>query len=301
MRKRLNLERRKLIEEHLSSCWCLRRIAAALCVVASGVSREVSRHGGAAVYRAGVAQERAARMRAGVGSPRVGVLACAAAREKLCLRWGLEQVAGAAAPGLVIGASTIRRRIKADWARTRGNLRRRGKPCLSRAERRAQVRKRIPNRVHFSQRPPQADARAQRGHWEIDTLLDPGARRRAGALVLANRAARQIARFPLPRVNARARADAASALPRRRVVRPITADNGGEFAQHARITQATEPHSPQQRGTCENAAALVRDMTRGKRLGKMSPAQMRDIAERINQPPMKTHRWRSRNQAAKPL
>ena len=90
------------------------------------------------------------------------------------------------------------------WARTRGNLRRRGKPCLSRAERRAQARKRIPNRVHFSQRPPQADARAQRGHWEIDTLLDPGAHRRAGALVLADRATRQIARFPLPRVNARA-------------------------------------------------------------------------------------------------
>ena len=212
------------------------------------------------------------------------------------------------APGLVIIASTIRRRIKADWARTRGNLRRRGNPCLSRAERRAQSRKRIPNRVHFSQRPPQADARARRGHWEIDTLLDPGAHRRAGALVLADRATRQIDRFPLPRVNARARADAASALPRRRVVRPITADNGGEFAQHARITQATgatifftDPHSPQQRGTCENAVALVRDMTRGKRLGKMSPAQMRDIAERINQPPMKTHRWRSRNQAAKPL
>ena len=142
-------------------------------------------------------------MRAGVGSPRVGVLACAAAREKLCLRWGPEQVAGAAAV-LVIGASTIRRRIKADWARTRGNLRRRGKPCLSRAERRAQARNRIPNRVHFSQRPPQADACAQRGHWEIDTLLDPG------ALVLADRATRQIVRFPLPRANARARADASS-------------------------------------------------------------------------------------------
>ena len=71
MRKRLNSERRKLIEEHLSSCWCLRRIALALCVVASGVSREVSGHGGAAVYRAGVAQERAARMRAGVGHHRI--------------------------------------------------------------------------------------------------------------------------------------------------------------------------------------------------------------------------------------
>ena len=308
MSKRLNMERRELIEEHLSSGWSFRRIAAALCVVASSVSREVSRNGGAAGYRAAVAQERAARMRVGVGPPRVCVLAWAAAREKLGLRWSPEQVAGAAPPGLAISASTIRRRIKADWGRQHAHLRRRGKPYLSRAERRAQSCNCIPNRVHFSQRPPQADARAQRGHWEMDTLLDPGAHQRAGALILADRATRQIVLFPLPRVSARACADAASALLRRRIVRSITADNGGEFAQHARITQATgapvfftDPHAPQQRATCENAVALVRDMTRGKRLGSMSPTQLRAIAERINQRPMKTHQWRSRNQTAKRL
>ena len=83
MSRRLNLERRKLIEEHLSSGWSLRRIAAALCVVASSVSREISRNGGAAGYRAAVAQERAARMRVGVGPPRVSVSAWAAARQAL--------------------------------------------------------------------------------------------------------------------------------------------------------------------------------------------------------------------------
>ena len=102
MRKRLNLERRKLIEEHLSSGWCLRRIASALCVVASGVSREVSRHGGAAVYRAGVAQERAARMRAGVGHHRI-------------------------------------HHSPPDQGGLGAHARQRGKPCLSRAERRAQA------------------------------------------------------------------------------------------------------------------------------------------------------------------
>ena len=182
MSRRLSLERRKLIEEHLSSGWSFRRIAAALCVVASSVSRAVSRNGGAAGYRAAVAQERAVRMRVGVGVPCVCVLAWAAAREKLGLRWGPEQVAGAVPPDLVISASTIRRRVKADWTRQRTHLRRRGKPYLSRAERRAQSCDRIPNRVHFSQRPPQADACAQRGHWEMDALLDPGAHRRARLL-----------------------------------------------------------------------------------------------------------------------
>ena len=56
MSKRLNLKRRNLIEEHLASQWSVRRIAAVLCVVASSVLREVSRNGGAAGYRAAVAQ-----------------------------------------------------------------------------------------------------------------------------------------------------------------------------------------------------------------------------------------------------
>ena len=45
----------------------------------------------------------------------------------------------------------------------------------------------------------------------------------------------------------------------------------------------------------------MRNMTRGKRLGRMSHAQLRNIAENINNRPMKTHHWKSRNQAAKRL
>ena len=170
MSKRLNSERRKLIEEHLSSCWCLRRIASALCVVASGVSREVSRHGGAAVYRAGVAQERAARMRAGVGHHRI--------HHSPPDQGGLG--ADARQPAATRQALLVPRRTAGAIAQAHSEPR------------------------PFSQRPPQADARARRGHWEIDILLDPGSHRRVGALVLADRATRQIARFPLPRVNARA-------------------------------------------------------------------------------------------------
>ena len=143
MSKQLNSERRKLIEEHLSSCWCLRRIAAALCVVASGVSREVSR---------------------------------AMAGRLSIVRVSRKSVRRGCAPGLVIIASTIRRRIKADWARTRGNLRRRGKPCLSRAERRAQSRNRIPNRVHFSsarRKPTPAPTPTPQAHSRADASSSP--------------------------------------------------------------------------------------------------------------------------------
>ena len=222
MSKRLNSERRKLIEEHLSSCWCLRRIAAALCVVASGVSREVSGHGGAAVYRAGVAQERAARMRAGVGHHRIhhsppdqGGLG-AHARQPAATRQALlvpRRTAGASAqphsePRPFFPAPAASRRPRP--ARSLGNRHPPG-------PRRPSARRRP--RLGGSSHPPDC---------------------------------------PVPL--------AARQCPRRCVV-----------------------------------LALVRDMTRGKRLGKMSPAQLRDIAEHINQRPMKTHRWRSRNQAAKRL
>ena len=308
MSKRLNLEKRMLLEKHLSAGWSCRRIAAALCVAPSTIGREVARNGGRCGYQAGRAQRRAADMRAGIGPSRVSTAAWKAAKGQLRQRWSPEAIAASAPSGLAISAATIRRRIAED-RRNHGalfrHLRRRGKPRLSRAERQAQQCNNIPGRVHFSQRPQAAHRRQQGGHWEMDTFMDPGQNRRAGALILADRATRVVLLFPLPHFNARACADAAIALLRRRPARSITADNGGEFAQHRRITQTlgvpvffTDPGSPQQRGTCENAIALVRDLAGGRPLAQWSPRRLRDLAERINRRPMKTHGWLSRNQAA---
>ena len=309
MSKRLNLELRILIEKHLGSGWSLRAIGSSLGVSASTVSREVRRNGGAADYAADAAQRRARRMRGGVGPPRVGAAAWRAARRRLRQRWSPEQAAAAADAGRAISAATIRRRIRADAAQggtLAKCLRRRGKPRRTAAWRLAQRCKSIPARIHYSQRPAGARDRSQAGHWEIDTLMDRGTRHTAGALLLVERRSRQVRLAPLPQLNAATVCRETIRLLRRQCVRSITADNGGEFAGHQCITAAlrapaffTDPGRPGQRGTCENAAALVRDLTRGQPLGSQSPRRLAAVAARINRRPMKTHAWRPRNQAAK--
>ena len=291
MSKRLNLELRILIGKHLGSGWSLRAIGSSLGVSVSTVSREVRRNGGAA------AQRRARRMRGGVGPPRVGAAAWRAARRRLRQRWSPEQVAAAADAGRAISAATIRRRIRADTAQggtLAKCLRRRGRPRRTAAWRLAQRCKSIPARVHYSQRPAGARDRSQAGHWEIDTLMDRGARHTAGALLLVERRSREVRLAPLPQLNAATVCREAIRLLRRKNVRSITA------ALRAPVF-FTDPGRPGQRGTCENAAALVRDLTRGQSLGSQSPRRLAAVAARINRRPMKTHAWHPRNQAAKPV
>ena len=167
--------------------------------------------------------------------------------------------------------------------------------------------KSIPARIHYSQRPAGAHDRSQAGHWEIDTLMDRGTRHTASALLLVERRSREVRLAPLPQLNAATVCRETIRLLRRQCVRSITADNGGEFARHQRITAALRapvfftdpgrPGRPGQRGTCENAAALVR----GQPLGGQSPRRLAAVAARINRRPMKTHAWHPRNQAAKPV
>ena len=308
MSRRLNLEQRQLLWEHLRAGASYRAIAAALRVSVSTVSREVGRNGGKASYAPAAAQARAAAERAGVGASRVSEDAWQAAQFHLRARLSPEQAAVRLPSALAMSASAIRRRIAADrrqggeWFRC---LRRRGKPRMSRQQRQAQACNNIPQRVHFSRRPDAARRRAEAGHWEMDTIFFPNSHRRIALLILADRATRRILLCPLSPFNARACADAAILLLRKEIVRSITADNGGEFAQHRRIAQAlrttvffTDPGCPQQRGTCENAVALVRDLIRGMDPASLSRRRARAIAERINNRPMKLHGWLSRNQAA---
>lgn len=309
MSKRLNIEQRKLLEQHHAAGWSQRDIGLALGVSGSTVNRELLRNRAGGEYHAEAAQRLTRSRRVGVGPPRVAEESWQAAQDQLGERWSPEQIAGDAPPERAISAATIRRRIAED-RRAGGQLyrclRQRGKQRLSRQQRQAQRCNNIPQRVHYSQRPLAAHARAEFGHWEMDTILDPGTCHRAGALILVDRATRLLRLFPLPRISARACADAAVQLLRGLPAHSITADNGGEFAQHRRITDAlgtpvffSDPGCPQQRGSCENAVALVRDLTRDLALASLSPSQLQAIADRINHRPMKLLGWHSRHQAAR--
>lgn len=287
MSKRLNLERRKLIEEHLASQWSLRRIASALCVSGSSVSREGSRNGGAADHRAAVAQERAALMRVGWSATRVrGGLGGGAGEVGLALEpgagggrggsglvhqrahhsppdqggWG----ADARKPAAARQALLVPRRATSAIAQLHSEPR----PFLpaSAASRRPQRAQTLGNQHHLGPRQPSPRQRAHLG------------------------GSRHPSDCPVPL--------AACQHPRLRRMRPappahhpLRLRRQRRRVRAARITQAigapmffTDPRSPQQHRTRENAVAL-----------------MRDIAENINNRPMKTHHWKSRNQAAKRL
>ena len=312
MNRRLNLTQRTLIERHLRAGKSLRWIAQALGRSPSTISREIARNGGKQRYRAAAAQARTDARRAGVGPPPVGEAVLRAAFAVMVReRWSPEQVANDPESQLPVSASTLRRRVRqnrANGGKLYRALRHRGKPRLSKAARAEQSCNCIPDRVHYSQRPPAANDRGEFGHWEMDTAFDLGTGKQSGILVASERASRLSLARPLRKVNAAAVAAEAVLLFRGQVVRSITMDNGGEFARHRQITEAvgapcffTDPGRPGQRGTCENAVALFRDLTRGQHWGTMSPRRLAAVAERLARRPMKTHQWRSRRQVAQQL
>ncbi len=125
----------------------------------------------------------------------------------------------------------------------------------------------IPEMLSIEERPAAVATRSVPGHWEGDLLMG-GTRSRSALGVLVERQTRFLLLVPLQQKTATAVRQAFAAAIRRlpaALRQSLTYDQGFEMYQHQRFTMETamtvyfcHPHSPWERGTCENTNGLLR-------------------------------------------
>lgn len=152
---------------------------------------------------------------------------------------------------------------------------------------------------NIEDRPTEATARAEKGHWELDTVI--GIKGGSCLVTITDRKTR----FLLC-----ARASKKSALEVNKVIckllknkpcKSITPDRGKEFALYKLIEKTLNtivyfpsPHQPWQRGTNENTNGLLREyFPKGKDLSLFTENYINDKIDELNKRPRKCLNWLS--------
>ena len=306
----LTLWEREEISRGIARQQTARSLARLLGRSPSTVSREISRNGGTARYRALQADERAwerARRPKRCKLAHSPQLRETVAR-KLRGRWSPEQIAGwlkSAHPedeAHQVSHETIYRSL---FVQTRGVLKkellqhlrsnrtiRRSRRAVTNADRRGQ----IANIVSIRERPAAVEDRAVPGHWEGDLLSGS---KNSHIATLVERHTRYVMLVKLANKETQTVVSAlikqARKLPTE-LYKSLTWDRGKELADHRRFSLATDidvyfcdPQSPWQRGTNENTNGLLRQYFPKKTdLSHYSQADLDKVALQLNQRPRKT-------------
>jgi IS30 family transposase len=161
-------------------------------------------------------------------------------------------------------------------------------------------RGRLSGKRHISERPAAVEARADVGHWEIDTVLGSTkpcivtlVERATGYVMIGKLRARTVAELN----RATLALISAAPLP----VRTITADNGTEFHGYADLEAQTHvrfffatPHHSWERGSSENANGLIRQyLPKRTSMARVSHSRCEAIAQRLNTRPRKRYDFRT--------
>jgi IS30 family transposase len=193
------------------------------------------------------------------------------------------------------------------YAQPRGELRRQLIACLRRGRSTRMPRTRgddrrgqIPDMVSIHVRPPEVQDRVMPGHWEGDLIKGAGNKSAVGVLV--ERTSRLVLLAKMEDATA-ASALAGFSAKLNSIIEPmrqsLTYDQGKELSRHKELTAQTgvkvyfcDPHSPWQRGTCENTNGLLRQyMPKGTDLSLFSQDELDAIADSMNGRPRATHAW----------
>ena len=137
-----------------------------------------------------------------------------------------------------------------------------------------------------------ANERSEVGHWETDSML---CKYRDGVNVLTERMSRKVIITKLDAKDAAATTSAITERLQHEIVASITADNGPENAEHEKIASALKalfffchPYHSWEKGTVENRNGVIRRyLPRSTDLSTWSQAELDDIADDINNTPMK--------------
>ena len=312
--RQLRPEERVLIAGMKLQGASIRAMAKALGRPASTVSRELRRNamsdGGYESQKAQAAH--AARRRAARAPTKLntrGVLWGAVAT-MLSWKWSPQQIAATLRrvypddPDLHVSHETI---YTAIYAHARGELRRELIACLRQSKSTRMPRSRgtdrrgqLPEMVSIHVRPPEIDDRVMPGHWEGDLIKGAGNKSSVGVLV--ERSSRLVLLARMESATAEA-ALAAFTVKLNSIAAPmrqsLTYDQGKEMARHADLARATgvrvyfcDPHSPWQRGTCENTNGLLRQyLPKGTDLSVYTQDELDAIADSLNTRPRATHDW----------
>ena len=311
----LQPEDRQTLASLLQQGRSLRFIACVLGRSPSSLSRERRRNGTGDAYGSAAASARQQQRRASARSrsklhpeSRLWRIVTAA----LSWRWSPEQIAAALKsvwpdnPAMHVSHETIYTCI---YAHAKGELRKQLIACLRQGHSKRLPRSRgqdrrggIPEMVSIHLRPPAIEDRALPGHWEGDLIKGAGNRSAVGVLV--ERSSRLVLLAKMDDASAASALKAFSAK-LQGIVSPLrhslTYDQGREMSRHGQLTAQTgvavyfcDPHSPWQRGTCENTNGLIRQyLPKGTDLSLHSQAELDAIADSLNTRPRATHHFES--------
>jgi transposase, IS30 family len=285
--RHLSAEERGALMVMRRSGQSIRRVAAALGRAPSTLSRELRRNGAAPAD--GSAPSGRPRTRPGYDAQRAGARARRlrhrprrarklARRSVLWARvcahlrrgWSPEQIAGR------LGGMSAETIYTAIYAMPRGHL----------AD--------LPS-IHL--RPPEADERLLPGHWEGDLLI--GAHNRSAVGVLVDRYSLFVILVKLDGTTAEQAlagfSRAFAPLPPE-LRKTLTYDQGKEMALHRALAEGAgldiyfaDPHSPWQRGICENTNGLLRQyLPKGTDLSVYSQRELDAIAWNLDTRPRKS-------------
>jgi IS30 family transposase len=160
-----------------------------------------------------------------------------------------------------------------------------------------QRKNRIPDMVHLSERPPEADERRVPGHWEGDLLIGKRNQTAIGTLVERSSGFAMLVELPdgyKPEHVAPALARKVQTLPEA-LRRSLTWDQGPEMRDWKQVHVDAgievffcDPHAPWQRGSNENTNGLLRQyFPKGFDFSTVTELELDAVADELNQRPRK--------------